>query len=122
MPRMWMVPTHGLCQKHLVAEHHECHVFFGKLRLQQTLTGYIKNNLFQVTALWDRHEHLAEELGRRGLTHLTPLPDEWAVLETAEYLPHEQYYHVIDKLAAWEELVRRCDDCAKRLGVPEWLK
>lgn len=116
MPRMWMVDPHAMCRRHLVAEHHECHVFLGKLRKSHKLDGYINNNLLEVTALHERHEQVSVELVRRGFWHQTPFPSDVAVLEAAEYLPHDLYFKTIDRQAARRELVTRCPACSLGLG------
>ena len=117
MPRLWMVPPENLCRKHLVAEHHECHVFLGKLKHQHSLTGYIDHNLFSLEDLYWRHEALTSELVKRGYYHATPFPSYRAVMEYGAYLPeHGQ----IDREAAAKELYGRCPACnANRLlGQP----
>jgi hypothetical protein len=46
--RMWMVPTKIMCDKHLLGEHVEHHMFLGSLKQGFNLDGYVKNNLFEL--------------------------------------------------------------------------
>lgn len=108
MPRLWMVPPAKLCRKHLLGEHHECHVFYGKLLHKHGLDGYIQANLFSLVDLWSRHEELVEELARRGMQHRSPFPSKAAVEALGAYLaPHGP----VDRVAAEKELKSRCSDC-----------
>jgi len=108
MPRLWMADPTALCRKHLLGEHHETHVFLGKLRLGHRLDGYIKANHFSATDLWARHEILVAELGRRGFSHASPFPKVSEVAALAAYLPP---HGPVDRGAAEAELRSRCPMC-----------
>lgn len=108
MPRLWMAPAHLMCGKHLAAEHHECHVFLGKLKARHKLDGYIKANLFAAADLWARHETLVTEMERRGFKHGSPFPAEAEVLALAGYLPE---HPPVDRAAAEKELRSRGCKC-----------
>lgn len=111
MPRMWMTEPSAMCQPHLLAEHHEHHVFLGKLKAKHKLDGYINHNLLEVRALSARHEELVTEMKRRGMSHESPFPSEDVIEELARYLVSELFFRQIDRQAAKDELVRRCPTC-----------
>ena len=100
MPRMWMTAPALMCRKHLVAEHHECHVFAGRVQKGLALTGYLANNLLEPGSLRARHDELVAEMGRRGYKHSSPFP-EIAVEDDTR----------IDRGAARAELLARCPEC-----------
>lgn len=108
MPRLWMVPTVTLCRKHLVAEHHECHVFLGKLTKRQKLDGFIAGNLFALADLHARHENLVAEMQARGYRHLTPFPPADVVSKLGDYLPP---HPPVQRELAASALHARCPDC-----------
>lgn len=113
MPRLWMVPPENLCRKHLVAEHHECHVFLGKLKAGHKLDGYIEHNLFSLEDLFWRHEALAFRLEWLGYEHKSPFAPRREVMALGAYLPA---HGRIDREAAAKELYGRCPACnANRL-------
>lgn len=108
MPRLWMIDPKTLCRKHLVAEHHECHVFLGKLKLAHKMAGYISANLFSLEDLFWRHEALAAEMAERGYEHVTPFPTYRRTKELGAYLP---VHSLINRTNARLELHRRCPAC-----------
>ena len=112
MPRLWMVDPVLMCQKHLVAEHHECHVFLGKMKKKQRLDGYISANLFSAHDIWWRHQALVHEMLRRGYKHNSPFPTRREVEALAEYLPA---HPILDRARAFEDLMQR--GCACYEGV-----
>ncbi len=71
--RMWMVDPKYMCDRHLLGEHVECHMFAGCLDRGKTLSGYINKNLFDPSSLVKRHDQLAKEMLSRGFRHLSPL-------------------------------------------------
>jgi hypothetical protein len=108
MPRLWIVDPATLCRQHLVAEHHESHVFLGKLKLRHKLDGYISAGLFALDDLRVRHEAVVAEMERRGMQHKTPFPAIDEVLALGAYLsPHPP----IDPDFSLTELHRRCPEC-----------
>jgi len=108
VPRLWMVDPARMCRKHLLGEHHEAHVFLGKLKHQHRLDGYIKANHFSAHDLWERHEALVQELDVRGYRHTSPFPEPAAVKFLAFYLPP---HPPINRAAAETELLARGCDC-----------
>lgn len=109
MPRMWMVDPARMCRKHLVAEHHECHVFAGRIRKGMALEGYVASNLLEPWCLRVRHDALVAEMLARGYNHGSPFPDLRLALLA---LPPGLLLATIDRTAAKAELVSRCPDCA----------
>lgn len=110
MPRMWMVPPATLCNKHLVAEHHECHVFAGRIKKRMKIEGYLDNNLLEPLSLMDRHNDLADEMVMRGLNHNSML----IIGDLEDLLPPWELEIRIDKDAARAELHSRCPECRER--------
>ena len=76
---MWMVNPKILCERHLLGEHCEIHMFVGAIKKQLSLNGYVENNLLECASLLERHDDLAEEMTRRGMNHASPLvlQDGW---------------------------------------------
>lgn len=110
--RMWMVDPEILCQKHLCGEHVEHHMFLGTIRKGIKVDGYLKNNLFEPRALYERHKVLAEEMIRRGYNHNSPLKE--SDCSCILNLTNEQQYWEIDKKQAFNDLISRCPECEKR--------
>lgn len=108
MPRLWMVDPSRMCRKHLLGEHHESHVFLGKLKHQHRLDGYIAANHFSIHDLWDRHEALVQELAVRGYRHVSPFPEPATIKFLGFYLPP---HPPINRPAAEMELLSRGCDC-----------
>lgn len=98
--RMWMVPPIYLCNKHLLGEHVETHMFVGHLKLGRRLGAYA--SLCEPHRLVERHDELAAELRARGFIHKSPLEFEYSGTEVG---------HVdIDRSIA--DLRARCPDCS----------
>ena len=71
---MWKVKTRWLCDKHLLGEHLEMHMFAGAIIKRKSLDGYLKNNLVEIANIRDRHNELAKEMIARGMNHKSELP------------------------------------------------
>lgn len=108
MPRLWMTPPAKMCLQHLLGEHHETHMFLGKLKLKHRLYGYIIGNHFALADLHPRHEVLAAELVRRNRQHNSPFPRLDLVLGLGDYL---EGHPPVDRQAAAKELYQRCAAC-----------
>lgn len=72
--RMWNVPPQLLCNKHLLGEHLEMHMFAGAIRKGTSIDGYITGGLVETNRINARHDVLAHEMSRRGMMHVSPLP------------------------------------------------
>lgn len=109
--RMWMVPPNILCNKHLVGEHAELHMFLGSFRKGINLNGYGDKNLMQLTCLEARHDALVIEMVFRGMKHRSPM-----------YIPYDEKMFIhnaygqykVDVEASLQDLLNRCPDCRKR--------
>jgi hypothetical protein len=95
--RIWDIPPAQLCRPHLTCEHRELHGLWNILT--QGKPGYAHHPETRrwrgkLAALFLRHSALAEEMGRRGYTHASPLDAALAhglaVQETFVDSPHEQ--------------------------------
>jgi len=106
--RMWGVSPKGLCQKHLLGEHVEMHMFAGTIRKGYSIAGYLKNNLISPSEVVSRHDQLAQEMEGRGMNHKSPLE-----LDISS-LPAEQQNLLIDKEQSRSDLLTRCKECEER--------
>ena len=105
-----MVPPAGMCRKHLLGEHVECHMFASVLRRGWRIDGYIKNNCLEPSSLVSRHDALAAEMVRRGYDHASPLGPT-----PIDHLPQDQQKYRVDALASRKDLLKRCADCRERM-------
>jgi hypothetical protein len=110
--RIWAVPTHLLCRKHLQGEHVETHMFLGTIEKGNSLQGFIDDGLFSVGLLRKRHDDLAREMLKRGGKHDSPL--DFRVKDHPEIPKGNK----IDVSANILELARRCPGCYER--VQNW--
>ena len=74
--RVWDVDPALLCRAHLLGEHRELHAVWNVLTLNRT--GYARHPETlrwqgRLRALFERHEQLVAEMGRRGYQHRSPL-------------------------------------------------
>ncbi len=108
--RMWMVEVQTMCTKHLLGEHVETHMFLWTLKKRISVSGYIKNNLFEPESLLDRHEDIRMEMTRRWMNHNSIMSEE-EVKEALEYLPSEEREYLVDRRTAKYDLHSRCKVC-----------
>jgi hypothetical protein len=103
--RMWGVDPKILCNKHLLGEHVEMHMFAGCIKKGISLEGYFKNKLVCVNLLKKRHDDLAHEMVSRGIKHNTPMSEiDFSKLKYGE----------IDVKKNINELISRCPKCKER--------
>lgn len=81
--RVWDIHPKHLCRKHLLAEHRELHGLWNILTKHKAKGGYSSHPetlrwVGKARALYDRHEALVEEFGKRGYNHQTPLDEKLA--------------------------------------------
>lgn len=112
--RMWMVDPRILCQKHLCGEHLEMHMYLGALRCSHTLTGFLKNNLFEPKKLFERHNELAKEMLNRGYKHKSDMCEQ-EVLTCLDNLCEIEKNIIINKEKSLIDLLGRCPKCEERL-------
>ena len=110
--RMWMLNPAVMCNKHLLGEHVECHMFVGHLQLKRRITNYIKHNLLQPKNLRERHDQLASEMKNRKMLHRSPLAKY-----DLSYLSEKQRIYTVDAEKSLIELLRRCSECKERLRI-----
>ena len=99
--RMWGVEPSKLCQKHLLGEHCEIHMFTGTINKGISIAGYISKGLVNPALIQVRHDQLAEEIQKRGYNHHSPLSIDCSDLPE---LP-------VDIIGNELELKRRCREC-----------
>lgn len=110
--RMWLCDPRILCRKHLLGEHLEQHMFLGALKKGKKINGFLKNNLFEPRALFQRHEDLKNEMISRGYKHNSYMCEEEC--GCIYNLPQEYVYWEVDKKKALEDLLSRCPECLAR--------
>ena len=102
--RMWMVDPRILCNRHLLGEHVELHMFVGTINHNINLTGYGRNGLVEVHNIKSRHEELVKEMKMRGMNHKSPLPSF-----------REFQFGKVNKSKNIKELSKRSKDCKIRI-------
>lgn len=100
---MWGVHPRLMCDKHLMGEHVEMHMFVGTIAAGKSLDGYVRDKLVDPGRIGERHDELAMEMTRRGMAHVSPL--HVPVFLTSVTLNN------INEGTNTRELVRRCPDC-----------
>ena len=99
--RMWNIYPSLMCNKHLLGEHVEMHVFIGALKSGRSIDGHINKNQIQTHNTLKRHDELANEMIRRGMKHASPL-------EYNKNLPVSGIVYVNDNIKI---LAARCESC-----------
>jgi len=109
--RMWMVPPILLCRRHLTGEHGEIHKHRHNFEKGHSVTGRVRRNQIEPSAMRDRHDALAAEIERRGGRHRSPYeqPD-------ISYLPESERNYMIDRRGALACLLMRCPACRARMA------
>lgn len=105
MTRMWMVSPELLCVNHLLGEHKECHQLAGSLRKGRSIKGHVDKGQVDTSKLFQRHDVLAEELGRRGYNHKSPL-------DTFPVVPQGS----VDVNKNLKDLSERCSKCRENIS------
>lgn len=104
-----MVDPVTMCDRHLLGEHVEIHMLAGTLARRRSIDGFIAKGLLEPAAMQERHERLREEMGRRGFTHRSPLPET-----DLGYLSMEARRARVDTAVSAAELARRCEGCREK--------
>lgn len=102
---MWGVSPALLCDKHLLGEHVEMHMFSGAIKKGISTRGYEETGLVVLSKIRSRHDALAKEMKRRGMNHRSPMDP---VVDGCKG-------GWIDKEKNLRELKRRCAQCRKRI-------
>ncbi|MDD9819211.1 MAG: pyrimidine dimer DNA glycosylase/endonuclease V [Gammaproteobacteria bacterium] len=103
--RMWGVNPALLCDKHLLGEHVEMHMFAGTIRKGISTKGYEETGLVVLSKIRSRHNAIAREMKRRGMNHQSPIDN----------IVNGRKGGWIDAERNLQELKRRCRECRKRI-------
>jgi hypothetical protein len=108
---MWMVDPDKMCDQHLLGEHHETHVFLGRIEKGMSISQYTTRGMLEPTALWVRHEQLVREMARRGMIHQSPFPAKTEFKRLLRGLPREELNAKVDPIWSLSLLRSRCERC-----------
>jgi hypothetical protein len=103
--RQWMVAPYLMCQKHLLGEHAEHHMFVACINQGRSIEGFIADGLVEPQNLHSRHAELVTEMRLRGLNHFSDLAEIQVVIPRGTVFKRE----------AMIELARRCVECRERM-------
>lgn len=103
--RMWGVNPALLCNKHLLGEHVEMHMFAGTVRKKISTKGYEETGLVDLSKIRSRHAAIAKEMKHRGMNHKSPMDGIVKGLKGGW----------IDEKANLKELKKRCRECGRRI-------
>lgn len=108
--RMWCTPFEVMCDKHLLGEHVETHMFKGTIEKGKSVQGFIDDGLFDPRTLIKRHGEIAREMKHRRMNHNSPLVKGPDLKLKLAAMPDGK----IDVPRNIRELARRCPDCYER--------
>lgn len=100
--RMWNVEVSDMCDKHLLGEHVEMHMFLGSFKKGRSLLGYLEKGFLELHNIKKRHDEIVEEMKLRLMNHNSDLEDY--ILWEGGYINIEQNI---------KELSKRCEKCKK---------
>jgi hypothetical protein len=100
--RMWNIHPKKMCNKHLLGEHVECHMFVGCLNKNKNIQGYLDKGLVEVHNIKKRHNNLVKEMKARGFNHKSPLP-KYKMKKAGKINAKKNFI----------ELNKRCKECKK---------
>lgn len=109
---MWKVNPKIMCNRHLLGEHVEMHMFVGTINKRISIEGYLKKNLLETSHIEKRHEELANEMISRGMKHNSPLP-----ICDRNGLKDWHIHYKLDEKAALEALLSRCELCKRKYDL-----
>lgn len=99
--RMWNVNPELMCNKHLLGEHLELHMFVGSIKKGRSIQGYLDNGLIEPQNIEERHKVLVIEMLMRGMKHNSPLVYKNKLGIVGE----------IDPKYSMKDLFSRCPNC-----------
>lgn len=105
--RMWNINPEIMCNKHLLGEHVEMHMFAGCIEKGKSIQGYIKNGFVNTDLIEDRHDKLVEEMTSRNMNHQSPISCKRVHGNTG----------VVDTHKSLRDLFNRCGNCVHRSAV-----
>lgn len=97
---MWKINPELMCNKHILGEHVEMHMFVGTINKKRSLKGYLDKGFLEIKNIKRRHAQLANEMKKRKMNHKSPLPC-FKIKESGK----------VNKKSNLEELKRRCKKC-----------
>ena len=101
---MWNIDPNLMCNKHLLGEHVEMHMFASCLRRGKSIQGYIDKGLVEVENIYVRHELLVREMVSRNFNHKSPMKLIFG--PAAGFINREK---------SMNELARRCVKCRLKI-------
>jgi len=104
--RMWNINPELMCNKHLLGEHVEMHMFIGTINKGVSIKGYLKKGLVEPHYINKRHQDLVEEMEHRGMKHNSELPKFLVVPKEKGYVDGEANLLLISE---------RCEECKGRI-------
>lgn len=121
--RIWNIPPHLLCRKHLMGEHLELHMIISSLDNHKSLNGFFLNGLIQLDIIYNRHEELTIEIQGRGYKHNSIMDHSKASMIINSYLvslsankfklAREAKVNGLQNIFI---LFHRCKDCRDRIN------
>lgn len=102
--RMWNINPVVMCRQHLLGEHNELHMLKGSLEKNRKISGFLEKNLLEPQNLQARHDVIAEEMGRRGYNHKSPL-----------LYDKKTIWGFVDPVQSVKELQNRCERCRENI-------
>jgi hypothetical protein len=105
--RIWGVPVRCMCDKHLLGEHVEMHMFKAVIEAGKKVDGYIRDKLLDTDRVVERHAMLVSQMTVRGMRHQSPMN----IVHYPEGFVHRT--SVVQNESEME-LARRCPDCRMR--------
>ena len=109
--RRWMLPTAGMCRKHLLGEHVELHMLLGSMRRGKNIEGFLSGGLVDPQRIFARHQELVAEMTRRGFKHNSPIDEHECAALAVGFAGRA----TIDTAANAHDLLQRCPECASRM-------
>lgn len=107
-----MVDPRIMCNQHLLGEHVELHMLCGHLERGRSIKGYISSNAVEPLSIMERHEELAIEMGRRGMSHKSPIDRP-----SLDFLSSEDIRAKVNVEKSKALLIGRCIDCYMRIDT-----
>jgi hypothetical protein len=112
--RMWNVDPKFMCNKHLLGEHLEMHMFAGSIEKGKNIKGFIDKGLVDIAGIMPRHQELIIEMESRGMKHKSPL-----IFSIYSDKAYDTIMHYgtgkVDSSESARILFSRCSDCLRRL-------
>ncbi len=112
--RMWMTDPRLMCMQHLLGEHGEIHKHRHNFVKGHSMAGRIEINAVEPLSLKTRHDELETEIRRRAVEAGRKPPCSPFEQPDLDAYSDEHREYRIDREAARELLVNRCEDCCSR--------